>query len=186
MDLTHLAAEARKLPPLEFTGSVYRQTDPNRGPFDVQRAATYEARWHRKGQSAPIYAASSELVAMLELARHTDMTAAGGPPLPQRLLSELQIDRLSYIDYSNEVAWSLLGLNRDDLVGDDFTIPQLLADVSRKRADVNGFLAPSAAQRGATTFVIFPEAIAAHVRILSMQLVELRIVRSPAPGHPSP
>ena len=122
---------------------------------------------------------------MLELARHTDMTA-GAPPLPQRLLSELQVDQLSYVDYSNEVAWCLLGLSRDDLVGGDFTIPQLLADVAREREDVDGFLAPSAAQRGATTFVIFPEAIVAHVRIVSVQLVELRIVRSPAPNSPSP
>jgi RES domain len=101
-------------------------------------------------------------------------------------LSELQIDRLPYLDYSNEVAWSLLQLSRDDFTSDDFTIPQLLADIARDREDIQGLLAPSAAQPGATTLVIFPDAIAAHVRVLSMQLVELRIVRSPAPDPPSP
>jgi RES domain-containing protein len=79
MDLDRLAAEAHKLPRLEFTGSVYRQTDPGRGPFDVQRAATYQARWHRHRQPVPIYSASSELVAMLELARHTETTASEQP-----------------------------------------------------------------------------------------------------------
>jgi hypothetical protein len=185
MDLDDLVAEARKLPPLEFTGSVHRQTDPSRGPFEVQVTATYEARWHRKGQPVPIYtAASSALVAMLELARHTEMTP-GSPVLPQRLLSELHVDRLPYVDYANEVAWTLLGLTRDDFVSDDFTIPQLLADVGRERGDVKGFLAPSAAQLGASTLVIFPDAVAAHVRILSMQRVELRIVRSPAQDPPA-
>ena len=185
MDLDRLAAAARTLPILGFSGVAYRQTDPRRGPFDVQRVATYEARWHRKGQAVPIYTTpSSALVAMLEQARHTEVRSAS-PVLPQRLLSDLQVTGLPYVDCANELAWQVLDLRRDDLIGDDYVIPQLLADVAREREGVLGFLGPSAAQLGATTLAIFPEAISAHVRVLSTQKVELRIVSSPAPPPPS-
>lgn len=184
MDLDRLAAAARTLPILEFSGVTYRQTDPRRGPFEVQRVATYEARWHRKGQPAPIYTTpSSALGAMLEQARHTD-ARGGGAVLPQRLLSELQVTALPYVDYANELAWEVLNIRRDDLIGDDFEIPQLLADVVRDRPEAFAFLAPSAAQRGASTLVIFSEAVSAHLRVLSTRKVELRIVPSPAPPPP--
>jgi hypothetical protein len=123
VDLDRLAAAARTLPILGFSGVAYRQTDPRRGPFDVQRVATYEARWHRKGQAVPIYTTPSPGArGDLEQARHNrGEIGQASPVLPQRLLSELQVTGLPYVDYANEFVWQVLDLRRGATISSETT-----------------------------------------------------------------
>lgn len=180
------------LPVRPLSGAFFRQTDPERQPLDVLPLARRDARWHRAGDPAPAYAASSDVAAMLELPRHIVPEPGKPPVLPLRRLSTLHLKGLQVVDLFNALALEHLDLTSDELTAGEAESPQAelcreIASDVRRRPDAEGILAPSSALRGAQLVCIFPSGFD-KVLVGDQMLVELAVVRKePAPpNRPSP
>jgi hypothetical protein len=169
-------AVAGEIPARGLDTTAFHQGPPDRPALERPPPGRFEGRYHKREESPPLYCSTgAELVAMLEQARHTVLGDLAETPLPVRSLAKLHLHDLLVVDFSDEANLQALELTRSDLVGNDLRIPQLLGSITRTRAGVHGLVGPSLTHPEALTVVVFPEAIEAHVVVLSERLARLSL-----------
>ncbi|HTZ64714.1 MAG TPA: hypothetical protein VMB51_11475 [Solirubrobacteraceae bacterium] len=174
-------AEAKALPPRALNEEAFHQGPPEIDPLERPPAGHFEGRYHTMAERPPLYCSTgSEMAAMMEQVRHTDLENLSSSPLPVRRLTAFRVRNLRVVDYDNDLALEICSLVRAQLLEDDWTITQQLAGLARGRGDVHGLVGPSAGHPEAKTIVIFHEAIAGHVEVLSERTVQLQLVETPA------
>ena len=132
-----------------LAGDFWHQCSPIRRLLDVADPAVTSGRYHRIGGYGVWYASSSEVGAWAELFRHH----YGGVSLfeVRRLIGRVHVRDLRILDLTNEQIRAELGITARDLVSDDLSRCQLIAE--RARSDgYEAILAPSAALQRQTTF----------------------------------
>jgi hypothetical protein len=72
----------------------------------------------------------------------------------RRRVGAVDVNGLEVLDLTNDTVRSSLGLNLEDLTGDDYARAQEVADAARA-GGFGGILAPSAAMQGRRTLVVF-------------------------------
>lgn len=113
-------------------------------------------RYHRQGGPGVWYASNSEAGAWAELFRH--FSAEGIDPFElQRRVGSVTVE-LVVLDLTDEEVRASLGVTEADLVSDDYTLTQLVADAART-AGFDGILAPGAALGDTRTLAVFAYAL---------------------------
>jgi RES domain-containing protein len=136
-----------------FSGRFWHQ-GPTRHPLgSFADPAVTDGRYHCHGGAGAWYASDREQTAWAELFRH--FTTDGVDPFEvRRRVGAADVEGLWLLDLTDTKARRLLGIEEEDLLGDDYGKCQAVADFAR----VNGFeglLAPSAAVAGGKTLVVF-------------------------------
>jgi RES domain-containing protein len=138
-------------PPRLLSGTFWRNTPPARDALDLPAAARSGARYHRRGDPPPLYAASDRDVSWGELFRHTD-PAVVSPFEIRRRMSELRVVDLPVLDVTDEEARDAIEVTEAQLTSNDYRHCCRLAALVWSRPDrYGGILAPSAAKHGAQT-----------------------------------
>lgn len=119
---------------------------PARGP----------GRYHREGDPGVWYASNTEEGAWAELFRHFDVDGVDPFELRRRIGSVTV--ELEVLDLTDEAIRESLGVTEADLVGDDYTVTQEIADAAWA-AGFDGIVAPSAALPGRLTLAVFAHAL---------------------------
>jgi hypothetical protein len=112
-------------------------------------------RFHRADGQATWYGSSTERGAWAEFAR--SLPGGADPSLFQRRIGRVEFD-LVVLDLTSPALIEQLGLDRADLVSDDLTVCELLADLA-SAAGFDAILGPSAATTGDTTLAVLGSAI---------------------------
>jgi RES domain-containing protein len=142
---------------INFTGRAHRHTPEGVRPLDsLGVPAPNDGRYHRLGQPRPFYGATTRTAAWKEAARRVEESLLR---LVGHRMSTVAIRDARLLDLTHPKTLEELDLKRDDLVGDDLTLTQELADRARDEG-LAGVLGPSAAEPAdpaVKTVVIFPE-----------------------------
>lgn len=128
-------------------------------------------RYHTMGGAGVWYASDREQAAWAELFRH--FLDEGVDPFEVRRRVGAVDVQVEVLDLTDDAIVRSLGVNPADLVSDDYTTTQAVAEEAR-RAGFAGILAPSAALPGRRTLVLFPPGVANARPLLSR-------VRQPPP-----
>jgi RES domain-containing protein len=140
-----------------LTATVWHQCPSKRALLDAADPAVTTGRYHRVGGPGVWYASSSENAAWAELFRHHE--PGGVSPLEViRRIGQARARRLRVLDLTNARVLERFDISETDLIGDDLTDCQRIADY----AGTSGFdaiLAPSAALEGHRTIAIFSSAM---------------------------
>ncbi len=117
-----------------------------------------EGRYNRAGQYSTQYLCLHPLGVSAEFLRHLGEDAVADLKQAEIRLWAMQVDmnNVERIDFANSSAH---GLTAEQLVGDDYSPTQSLADELRGRG-VNGLIAPSAALPGTEILVLFGPRVA--------------------------
>ena len=140
-------------PRRSLSGRFWHQ-GPTRYPLgSFADPASTDGRYHRRGGPGVWYASDREQAAWAELFRH--FTDDGvGPFEVRRRVGAVDVAGFQVLDLTDERVRSSLGLLLEDLVGDEYSISQELAEAAAK-AGFAGILAPSAAMVGRRMLVVF-------------------------------
>jgi hypothetical protein len=151
--------EPSSLPVHVISTTVWRQSAVGFPPLSLPPRAATRGRFHRRGQAPPLYASSTRDAAWGELFRHVP---SGLSPFEiRRRMARVRVTNLPVLDLTDPHTLALLGIPRQELVGDRYKLTQQIASLARRRLErFGGILAPSAADPSATTLVIFPEWLA--------------------------
>src|SRR5438105_7867833 len=87
-------------PPRSVTGTFWRNTSPMRDALQLPASAPVGARYHRRRQRPPFYAASDRDASWGELFRHTD-PAVVSPFEIRRRMNELAVVDLAVLDLTD-------------------------------------------------------------------------------------
>ncbi|HEV8628431.1 MAG TPA: RES family NAD+ phosphorylase [Acidimicrobiia bacterium] len=137
---------------------VWRQTRPRAGLLDVSDPAPYAGRYHRTGGPGTWYASFTERGAWAELFRHWGVDEIS-PFEIRRRVGRAQVQDLAVLDLTSADVRAALGVEEAELIGNDWSRCQQLADDARA-AGFDGLLAPSGALPGEMTLVVFAHALA--------------------------
>jgi RES domain-containing protein len=141
-------------PPRSVSGSFWRNTPPARHALDLPATARAGARYHRRRQRPPLYAASDRDASWGELFRHID-PAVLSPFEIRRRMSELAVVDLPVLDLTAPEIRDALGITEAQLVTNDYRHCRRLADLIWARPETyGGILGPSAAKPGAETLAV--------------------------------
>jgi RES domain-containing protein len=149
---------------------VHRQTGLGVPCLPPSRPAPAAARYHRAGDSWPLYASLDATTAWAEW-----QAATGGqvdPASERRRLWRIDVIDLAVLDLRRPEARRALGVELADLIG-----PREACQAVGQRAQrlgAEGLVVPSAAHHGAWNLVVFPSGFGAIRPVGST-------VRSPAP-----
>lgn len=126
--------------------SLVSCADPARGP----------GRYHRQHEVGVWYASNQEQAAWAELLRH--FVDGGVDPFElRRRIGRVSVD-LEVLDLTDRDVRDLLDIEESDLLSDDYTATQALAEAARD-AGFDGILAPAAALRGRQTLAVYAHAL---------------------------
>lgn len=115
-------------------------------------------RYHNLGGGGVWYASDQEQAAWAEWFRH--FVGDGiDPNETLRRVGHVDFTDLEVLDLTDQTVRHLLGITEADLVSDDYSITQEIAEVARS-AGFDGLLAPSAALPGRRTVAVFPSGAA--------------------------
>jgi hypothetical protein len=134
---------------------AWHQNSPSRSILDVADPPRTDGRYHRKGGRRTWYGSSSRDAAWAELTRNPPQDVNWEEA--SRRIGEVSFDLL-VLDLTNLELLSQLGLTATDLVVDDRSTCQALADVAAD-AGFEAVLGPSAAASGESTLAVFGSAI---------------------------
>lgn len=115
--------------------------------------ASTDARYQRRGGPGVWYGSTRERGAWAELFRHLNSDELNPFEVRRRVGSVLLLD-LPVLDLTDSATRRALNLSRKDLVADDYSPCQDLADLARL-AGFGGILAPSAAMIEVNTVAVF-------------------------------
>lgn len=151
-----LAEAVAVAPRRRVTGNWWHQ-GPTRHPLtSCAGPAGGPGRYHRQGEPGVWYASNQEQAAWAELFRH--FNADGVDPFEvRRRVGRVVVD-LDVLDLTDRQIRGRLGIDEDDLLGDDYTITQELAAAARD-ADFDAILAPATALPGRQTLAVFARAL---------------------------
>lgn len=148
--------EPGSLPVRAVSGTFWRQCGPRYGALETPPVALGSGRYHRKDEQPCVYASSTREAAWGELFRH--VYSGVSPFEVKRRVAELQVTNLPVLDLTDSSVLARLGVQRRQLVANNYAICQQIADLAREGSDqFGGLLAPSAADPRAQTLVVFPE-----------------------------
>jgi RES domain-containing protein len=154
-------------PPRRISGTYWRHTSPRRDALDLPAAAPAAARYHRRGEPAPLYLSSDRDACWAELFRHVD-AAVVSPFEVMRRMTRVAVTDLPVLDLTDPRAREALALTEAQLVGNEYRHCRRAADLVRRHARrYGGILAPSAAAPDATTLVVEQAWVPNHVRVES-------------------
>jgi RES domain-containing protein len=186
--LTAPAADVAALPRRRLKGRFWHQGSPGRSVQSFADPAGSDGRYHRFGGLGVWYASDREQAAWAELFRH--FVDEGVDPFEVlRRVGAVDVDGLQVLDLTDPAVTRQLGIDLDDLVGDDYRRTQALADAARA-AGFEGLLAPSAALPGRRTLVVFKVGIPrlafrpSRVRRPPPRLADLLLLIRPHPDVP--
>jgi RES domain-containing protein len=151
--LTELADAVAAAPRRQLHGRFWHQGSPRWPIESFADPARSEGRFHRRDGPGVWYASDQEQAAWAELFRH--FLGEGVDPFEVlRRIGAVDVHGLEVLDLTDDSVRNGLGLDTEDLVGDDYRFTQDLADTVRA-AGFQGLLAPSAALPGRRTLVVF-------------------------------
>lgn len=155
---TRINGTTATLPPERvITGTFWRNTSPGRDALQLPAKARASARYHRRGQAPPLYAASDRDASWGELFRHTDPSIVS-PFEIRRRMSRLEVDRLPVLDLTDPDVRAVLHVTEAQLTSNDLRDCQRVADlVASEPARYGGILGPSASKPGETTLAVSQE-----------------------------
>jgi RES domain-containing protein len=140
-----------------LTTIIWHQCAPKRGLLDAADPAITTGRYHRANGPGIWYASSSEDGAWAELFRHHE--PGGVSPMEViRRIGRARVSRLRVLDLTDARVLESLDISEHDLIGDDLTQCQQIADYARS-SGFHAILAPSAALEGHRTVAIFLSAM---------------------------
>jgi RES domain-containing protein len=140
-----------------LTAIVWHQCSPKRALLDAADPAVTTRRYHRADGPGVWYASSSEDSAWAELFRHHE--PGGVSPLEViRRVGQARVSRLRVLDLTAARVREILNISERDLIGDDLSLCQRIADYARS-SGFDAILAPSAALEGHGTVAIFLSAM---------------------------
>ena len=156
----------RACPEVAWEGDVWRVHTRRYSPTDPGGSLRSQGRWHRGGLSFPpdqvfatLYAAVSDAVATWEYLRHSRRPSAVEMwlRLTSVNLSRLHVRLSAVLDLRDP---TLTGLTADDLIGNDYSLPQAIgAEAFARRFE--GLLVPSATGVGESgrefNVIIYPD-----------------------------
>lgn len=117
-------------------------------------------RYHRIGGVGVWYASDQEQAAWAEWFRH--FVGDGiDPNETVRRVGHADITELVVLDLTDQSVRDLLGITEAELVGDDYSITQEIAEAARS-AGFDGLLAPSAALPGRRTLAVFAPGVSSR------------------------
>ena len=151
--MTALADAVSAAPRRKLSGRFWHQGSPRRPVDSFADPARSEGRYHRLGGPGVWYASDQEQAAWAELFRHF-LDEGVDPFEVLRRVGAAAVDELEVLDLTNQAVIEWLGVDGADLVDDDYSRTQELADAARA-AGFEGMLAPSAALPGRRTLVVF-------------------------------
>lgn len=166
-----LAAGVASAPRRTITGRFWHQGPTRHDLLSCAEPARSDGRYHRRGGSGVWYASDQEQAAWAELFRH--FIDEGVDPFEvRRRVGRVRVD-VDVLDLTDEQVRAHLGIDEDDLLGDDYSQSQDIARAAES-AGYEGVLAPSAALPGRQTLVVF------HAGLRSLH-AERSVVRQPPP-----
>lgn len=151
--MTTLADAVATSPRRRLSGRFWHKGSPRRPVDSFADPARSEGRFHRYVGRGVWYASDQEQAAWAELFRHF-LDEGVDPFEVLRRVGAADIDDLEVLDLTDEAVRQRLGIDSDDLIGDDYSTTQALAEAART-AGFEGVLAPSAAFPGRRTLVVF-------------------------------
>lgn len=142
------------LPARQITGAFWHQGPTGRSFLSFASPARGDGRYHREGDDGAWYASSKERAAWGELFRHHASVELSFFEVRRRV-GKAAVRNLNALDLTDPTVRALLGAEEVDLIGDDRSLCQDIADAARS-IGFEGVLAPSAAFAGERTLVVFP------------------------------
>lgn len=146
----------RRAPRLKLRGRFARHTHPLAALEVPPPLVLLDDRWQRAGDESVLYACDGEDTVWAEWRRKlpegVDMTET------VRKFGWLAVSLDDVVDLRDPAVRDLLGLDEDDLTGDDRTTCHALLAAART-VGLDALVAPSAARHGGTTVIILPHAI---------------------------
>lgn len=151
-----VAAAVASAPRRRLRGRFWHQGPTRHDLLSFADPARTEGRYHTLGGAGTWYASDREQAAWAELFRHF-LDEGVDPFEVRRRVGAVDVD-VEVLDLTDDVVVASLGLRAVDLIGDDYSRTQVLADEAR-RAGFDGILGPSAALPGCQTLVLFAPGI---------------------------
>jgi RES domain-containing protein len=140
--------------PRLLSGTFWRNTPPARDALELPATARSGARYHRRGEPPPLYAASDRDASWGELFRHTD-PAVVSPFEIRRRMSGLRVVDLPILDLTDEDAIDPIEATEAQLTSNDYRHCRRIAALVWSQSErYGGILAPSAAKPGAHTLAV--------------------------------
>jgi RES domain-containing protein len=134
-------------------GTFWHQ-GPTRYPLtSFPDPAVTDGRYHQAAGPGVWYASDQEQAAWAELFRHF-LDAGVDPFEVRRRTGKVDVANLEVLDLTDPGVRAALGVEQDDLVGDEYTKTQQIAQAAAS-AGFGGILAPSAALPGRRTLAVF-------------------------------
>lgn len=140
------------IPPSRLDGAFHRYCSPAHKLTDLPAVAGREARWHRRGEPPHLYAADSLDTMWAELGKHLPAGIDTSQVVVR--VGAVHVAGLGVLDVTEPRARFTVGVSLEQLVGNDYTPCQDLADVASAQ-DYEGILAPSAARPSGCVLVVF-------------------------------
>ena len=152
----NVADAVASAPRRQISGRFWHQ-GPTRHPLTpCADPARSPGRYHRTGEPGVWYGSSQEQAAWAELFRH--FVDEGVDPFELRRRVGRVYVTLEVLDLSDESVRSHLSVDESDLLGDDYSITQAIAEAARD-AGFHAILAPAAALPDSRTLAVFAHAL---------------------------
>lgn len=152
----NLAEAVATAPRRHITRRFWHQGPTRHSLIDCADPARGSGRYHRTGEPGVWYASSQEQGAWAELFRH--FLDEGIDPFEVRRRVGRVCVALEVLDLTDATVRSHLGVDEDDLIGDDYALTQSIAAAALD-AGFHGVLAPAAALPGRETLAVFAHAL---------------------------
>lgn len=135
-----------------WSGEIWHQGPTKVNLVSCRAVATDDGRYHRRNSPNAWYASTAPHAAWLEWYRHDGLAGAN------RRFGSARASDLHLLDLTDPRVRASLRVSAPDLIGDDLTMCQDLADRARA-ANFDGVIAPSAAAPSASTVAVFFSAL---------------------------
>ena len=142
------------IPPTPIDGMFHRYCSPTRKPTELAPLAARDARWHRRHAPAHLHLADSPTVMWAELRKHIPPTVDPAQVIVR--VAAIEVEDLGALDVTSAPGRETVDISLAQLVGDDYSPCQELADRAAA-CGYEGILAPSAALVGGRVLVVFGE-----------------------------
>lgn len=152
----NLAEAVAAAPRRHLTGRFWHQGPTRRSLINCVDPARGPGRYHRTGEPGVWYGSSQEQAAWAELFRH--FLDEGIDPFEVRRRVGRVYVALEVLDLTDATVRSLLGVDENDLIGDDYALTQSIAAAALD-AGFHAVLAPAAALLGRETLAVFAHAL---------------------------
>lgn len=137
-----------ELGPTPWTGLAHRHTSAGRDPLSGEGARRNGGRWNPPGRPT-VYLARPESACVAELVRLAERTGIAPEALVARgwEMHDVQVNAVPVLDLTIEGALDHVGLEQDDIGGDDWSACQAVGEAAHFLG-IAGVAAPSATGNG--------------------------------------